>query len=748
MSATRLTYGSAFSGIGGELGLERAGMTCVWQIEADAFRRKVLEAHWPGVERFDDVRQVSALEEVDSAAGDRVHHALSSGAVAGKGGRANGRHATVDARLAKAADHATRPFGGVATEGRDEGAGEEEQGESEVSSAGKTDHQSAGQVGNGARQDLSDVWRGGNGHRPHSGRRPRWGDDDGEPAIALPPMSQAEIAWRRAGGTPAKERNNVLRKVDLICGGPPCVDLSVAGQRGGLLGSRSGLFWEFVRIIDEVQPTWFLMEQVPGLLSSDSGRDFGRVIGAFSDLGYGVAWRILDSRAFGVPQRRRRIYFVGHTGGLVGRAAAVLFEPESGGGNPASGREAGEAVAGTISGRSDGAGGFRQDLDTNGAYVTHSLRASGFDASGTGRGTPLYAADVAYALSAREAKGVSKYEWQTNYIAEYEPTNADWENEPPPDFSAGVSWAVRTAQTSANGIGVSEGLAHTLDGAPEAVMAQTVRRLMPIECERLQGFPDIQKVVTIEVCGESRKSAANAAPQSLKSPSSASLVGGVELIPSALRAERCSQPSPRDRGKRVVLDALVDCELGVVRLSSQGRLLWSASSAVARSSYPPPTKIADFVRLAALTTGIADRIIQGGRAGSPASIGPSRHPLNGSGTVIVCGRAIVDAAGDAATAIEMANQCITSTTSPVSESSGSVDWTLETLCSCVVHAIGTFTPEQILPETSFTLNLTTSRGWTNIDGAKDGPRYAALGDAWTVNVIQWIGERIMRATQQ
>jgi site-specific DNA-cytosine methylase len=109
---------------------------------------------------------------------------------------------------------------------------------------------------------------------------------------------------------------------DLLCGGFPCQDLSVAGQRAGLAGDRSGLFFEFARIIDAFRPRWVLVENVPGLLSSNGGRDFGVVLGTLADLGYGVGWRILDSRFFGVPQRRRRVFIVGARADGDPRAAA------------------------------------------------------------------------------------------------------------------------------------------------------------------------------------------------------------------------------------------------------------------------------------------------------------------------------------------------------------------------------------------------------------------------------------------
>jgi DNA (cytosine-5)-methyltransferase 1 len=110
----------------------------------------------------------------------------------------------------------------------------------------------------------------------------------------------------------------------IIVGGFPCQDLSVAGKRAGLAGSRSGLFWEICRILDETKAKWFVLENVPGLLSSNDGRDMGTVIQALVERGYGVSYRILDAQYFGVAQRRRRVFIVGCLGD-DGRASAEVL---------------------------------------------------------------------------------------------------------------------------------------------------------------------------------------------------------------------------------------------------------------------------------------------------------------------------------------------------------------------------------------------------------------------------------------
>lgn len=206
-----------------------------------------------------------------------------------------------------------------------------------------------------------------------------------------------------------------LPALDVLTGGFPCQDLSVAGKRAGLAGGRSGLFFELVRILEESRPEWFVFENVPGLLSSNQGRDMGVALSTLVECGYGVAYRVLNAQFFGVPQRRRRVFIVGHSSGDERRAAAVLLEPQGLRRNPSQSGEERQDVAGALG--SLASGGFRTtDLDGQGAFVvagpltrrygkginttmddgalvTHSLRAEGFDASedGTGRGTPLVA---------------------------------------------------------------------------------------------------------------------------------------------------------------------------------------------------------------------------------------------------------------------------------------------------------------------------------------------------------------------
>ena len=116
--------------------------------------------------------------------------------------------------------------------------------------------------------------------------------------------------------------------IDLLVGGTPCQSFSVAGLRKGLADPRGNLMLTFLSIADKRRPKWIVWENVPGVLSSNGGRDFGTFLSALGNIGYGFAYRVLDAQFFGVAQRRRRVFVVGYLGDWR-PAAAVLFESES-----------------------------------------------------------------------------------------------------------------------------------------------------------------------------------------------------------------------------------------------------------------------------------------------------------------------------------------------------------------------------------------------------------------------------------
>lgn len=147
---------------------------------------------------------------------------------------------------------------------------------------------------------------------------------------------------------------NLNEKIDLLVGGTPCQSFSIAVLRKGLDDPRGNLMLTYLAIADKYKPNYVLWENVPGVLSSNGGRDFATLLEGLAQLGYGWAYRVLDAQycrtdgyPYAVPQRRRRVFVVGCLGGTA-RAAAVLFDSESLRGNPPPRREAGKATARSI----------------------------------------------------------------------------------------------------------------------------------------------------------------------------------------------------------------------------------------------------------------------------------------------------------------------------------------------------------------------------------------------------------------
>ena len=141
-----------------------------------------------------------------------------------------------------------------------------------------------------------------------------------------------------------------IPEADIWSGGFPCQDLSVAGKRAGFAGKRSSLAFTFLDLVEQRKPRWLLLENVPGLFSSNGGADFGRLISEMVTLGYGISWRVLDARWFGVAQRRKRVFIIAalndaFAGAGAERSAEVLFECQGGCGHIEAGNAQGEAVA-------------------------------------------------------------------------------------------------------------------------------------------------------------------------------------------------------------------------------------------------------------------------------------------------------------------------------------------------------------------------------------------------------------------
>lgn len=156
--------------------------------------------------------------------------------------------------------------------------------------------------------------------------------------------------------TKFKEWNLDRDTVDLIVGGTPCQSFSVAGLRKGLDDPRGNLALTFVSMVEYYQPEFFIWENVPGVLSSNAGRDFGSLLTAVGYIGYGWAYRVLDAQYFGVPQRRRRVFLIGHISGDSRRAGEILIESESLRGYPQKSRKPRQKTSSGVESSTDAEG--------------------------------------------------------------------------------------------------------------------------------------------------------------------------------------------------------------------------------------------------------------------------------------------------------------------------------------------------------------------------------------------------------
>ena len=288
-------------------------------------------------------------------------------------------------------------------------------------------------------------------------------------------------------------------KPDVLVGGTPCQSFSVAGLRAGMADPRGNLALVYLAIADQYRPRWLVWENVPGVLSINEGRDFGAIIGAMVKLGYSPCWRVLDAQYYGVAQRRSRVFVVSSLGDWTD-SAKVLFEPSCLRRHPAPSRQTGQDVTGTPASRSSAGGGLGTGLELDGGLLPDIVGAF-YSVHGTqdpivsDKAHPLQAKNgdrvnaIAFAQNQRDEVGLMDKAGalaaepgakQQTYI--FKPGQGSKAR------SDGLSEHVAPTLSSDSGGNSVPAVAHGIPGNWIGRMA--VRRLTPLECERLQGFPD------------------------------------------------------------------------------------------------------------------------------------------------------------------------------------------------------------------------------------------------------------------
>lgn len=295
----------------------------------------------------------------------------------------------------------------------------------------------------------------------------------------------------------------------VLAGGFPCQDLSVAGARRGMgEGTRSGLYWHLDRLMGEFHPAWVVLENVPGLLSSHGGRDMGAVVGSLADRGYGWSYRVLDAQHFGVPQRRRRVVIVGRLGDSGSAPAQVLLEPEGSRRDSAPGQSAGAVAAtgparGVVSALTANGVGICGP-DDNQAQAGHFvpmtfqkvIRSGARDADGNLPPEVWAERDIAATLNLNdlgsETRAVELVVTRatTTLGDRTHALTAEGHDASEDGTGRGTPIIAATLTAGTSHPGVSAPGRRQEDDHNLVAFHTEVRRLTPLECERLQGHPD------------------------------------------------------------------------------------------------------------------------------------------------------------------------------------------------------------------------------------------------------------------
>lgn len=275
-----------------------------------------------------------------------------------------------------------------------------------------------------------------------------------------------------------------LPELGLLVGGFPCQTFSIAGKRRGFDDTRGTLFFDIARILKARRPRNFVLENVKGLLSHDDGRTFKTIISTLAELGYCVEWQVLNSKNFGVPQNRERVYIVGHLGGIPERKVFPIREDSQA-----------DIVLPTLTTRYYGG-------QANGGYIGNKQEQIGtLRTHKDGRGFRKIKENISPTIPARAREDGSG---QPIIIQTARGYNDGGEHDIAPTMSAN-SWQNNNhlaipVLTPDRPVKRQNGRRFKEDGDPSFTLTAQdkhgvydglkIRRLTPIECERLQGFPD------------------------------------------------------------------------------------------------------------------------------------------------------------------------------------------------------------------------------------------------------------------
>lgn len=311
-----------------------------------------------------------------------------------------------------------------------------------------------------------------------------------------------------------------LPDIDLICGGFPCQPFSVSGRRRGFDDTRGTLFHEIVRVAESKRPQYLLLENVPGLLNHNGGKTFGTIIRAIHELGYCLEWCVLNSADFCVPQQRKRVYIVGY---LDPRLSGKIFPLKTGDGT---------ALKQIIPG-----GQGQRVYSTDGSSTCLTSQGGGWGAK-----TGLYFIDMnadpkvtheARCITARQDSGISNRKGEHSGVI-----GARAVITPEREFVRQMGRRIKEPDEAMFTLTAQDKHGVTYDGL--------VRRLMPIECFRLQGFSDEQFQTLVDIgIPETQlyRMAGNSVTTNVVTAVATKLAKEIQNLKGEENAESCRKPT-------------------------------------------------------------------------------------------------------------------------------------------------------------------------------------------------------------
>lgn len=601
-----------------------------------------------------------------------------------------------------------------------------------------------------------------------------------------------------------EQRIKELGQIDLVVFGSPCQNLSVAGNRKGLQGESSGLFYEAIRLIQYARKhcgaRFALWENVPGAFSSNKGNDFREVVRELSanrDIntpknGWGstgvalgenglVEWRVLDAQYFGLAQRRKRVFAIVDFGNWQDRPP-ILLEPKGVCGDTPPSRETGQKATANTQISTVREGSFGSFVDSE---VAGTLKASGgvlgggseslfvekpvfFETRYDDEVVRLTKDDLSPTLTAGMGTAGSNY-INTAYsiIADATPKigdeicgtltcgqNDSIRGDTPlvmqsPVVSIAGNIIGRSPQNGGNGDGFDEEVCYTLTTVDRHAVAANsiIRRLTPKECEILQGFPPFIEIVSFKICLDHQNKNVLVETLCHKLQSSVLIAGANELQRIAKIVEKNLNTHQAEKEMLVAENVPMPCEVKILAKHNAEKLNSLVFIAETSKRYRLLIAEGDIAQQPVPTLIELEKNHHHGKAGLQPSMISFTAQKNGNQNAAIYGKSIEGSVQNA----EIDLKGVKYTISEHGQNSPTTDLQIQTLFSCVMTAISGCIQNQT-PIESFYIHLMSVNDYTkipyrkkDIDQCPDSPRYKALGNSMAVPVMAWIGKQIQKA---